>query len=114
MLVSTFIDQSKNAPSGRAIGHFDGKPISRQRGMIYWYRWGRHTFDIRVMREMLGLPVENEADQWFMPDNPYQGKSEEALIVILGELYQAMGDRSFKSLMKAHDDRAASAPEIPF
>lgn len=104
MLTSKFADKEKSVPEGAGQGDFDGKPIKRSRGMIYWYRWGRHSFDIRVVRKLLGQPEEHEADKYFMSDNRYFGREGEALSAILTDLRQAMGDKSFKAIMKEHDN----------
>jgi hypothetical protein len=103
MLVTEFADKEKNLPEGSGAGDFDGKPIRRSRGMIYWYRWGRHSFDIRVVRKVLGLPEEHDADKYFMEYSSYYGRDDDALRDILSEVREAMGARSFKEVMKAHD-----------
>jgi len=112
MLVTEFADKEKNLPEGSGAGDFDGKPIRRSRGMIYWYRCrngvlkitgGRHSFDIRVVRKVLGLPEEHDADKYFMEYSSYYGRDDDALRDILSEVREAMGARSFKEVMKAHD-----------
>jgi hypothetical protein len=103
MLIATCADKEKCVPEGPGYGDFDGKPIRRQRGMIYWFRWGQHTFDIRVVRKLLGLPEDHDADKYFMPENRYFSRSGEAVADILNEVRQAMGNKSFKDLIKEHD-----------
>lgn len=103
MLAEKFVDKEKNVPEGPGVGDFDGKPIRRSRGMIYWYRWGRHSFDIRVVRKVLGLPVDHDADKYFMECSRYYNRDDEALRDILSEVRQAVGDRPFKDVMKEHD-----------
>ena len=71
MLVATCGDKDKCVPEGPGVGDFDGKPLRRQRGMIYWYRWGRHSLDIRVLRKLLGLPEDHEADKYFAVRSPF-------------------------------------------
>lgn len=103
MQISKFADKDKLVPEGNGQGDFDGKPIRRQRGMIYWYRWGRHSFDIRVVRKVLGLPEEHAADKWFMEYSSYYNRPTAALSDILGDVRRSMGDRAFKSVIKEHD-----------
>ena len=97
-----YMDKEKSCPSGTGV-EVDGVVIRRQRGMIYWYRWGRHTFDIRVMRKLLGLPKESRADQYFMPGNEYAGDGDRALADHVAAINAARGDRPFKQLMEEHD-----------
>lgn len=47
--------------------NFQGYRFHMAYGMIYWYRWGRYCFDIRVVRLHLGLPEENELDKDYTP-----------------------------------------------
>lgn len=102
MHVSKYLDKEKNVPVGAGC-EVDGVNIRRQRNMIYWYRWGRHTFDIRVMRKVLGLPEESTADKYFMPGNEYEGDGDKALAAHVAAINAARGDRPFKALMKEHD-----------
>lgn len=102
MLASNFLDKEKNIPVGPAIV-IDGMAVRRQRNMIYWYRWGRHTFDIRVMREVLGLPEKHPSDNYYMPGNEFSGDGDRALAVNISAIAVALGDRPFKSVMKQHD-----------
>ena len=103
MLVASFADKDKCIPEGQGMGDFDGKPLRRQRGMIYWYRWGRHSLDIRVLRKLLSLPESHEADNHFMPKNSYYGRPEDALADIVAQVRTALADRPFKALVKEHD-----------
>lgn len=102
MLTRRFLDKEKGAPEGKGID-LDGTPVRRQRGMIYWYRWGRHTFDIRVMRRVLGLPEKHDADDYFMERSRYANDPDGALAAIVGELRSALEGRAFKAVMKLHD-----------
>lgn len=102
MDVSRYLDKEKNVAVCTGV-EVDGVSIRRQRNMIYWYRWGRHTFDIRVVRKVLGLPEESPADNYFMPGNEYEGDGERALAAHVAAINAARGDRSFKALMKEHD-----------
>ncbi len=103
MLVAEFMDKEKCVPEGPGIGDFDGKPIRRQRGMIYWYRWGRHSLDVRVLRKLFGLPEDHEADKYFMEYSSYFNREDDAFRDIVLQISQALGDRPFKDLVKEHD-----------
>lgn len=99
MLKSKFCDgkEREERMPGRPM---DVVPVKRQVGMIYWYSWGKHTFDIRVMRRVLGLPEEHTADKWFMAKKPDPCGSFQALML---QLQDALGERSFTDAMAAHD-----------
>lgn len=103
MLAAKFADKEKNVPEGAGVGDFDGKPIRRSRGMIYWYRWGRHSIDIRVIRQVLGLPKDHDADKYFMEYSRYYNRDDDALRDILSEVRKAVGDRPFRDVVKEHD-----------
>lgn len=102
MHASKFIDAEKTVPEGAGID-LDGMPVRRCRGMIYWYRWGRHTFDIREIRKLLGLQEDHGADKYFMPDSAYFRKDQQALADIVGQIRNALGTKPFKPLIKQHD-----------
>jgi hypothetical protein len=78
----------------------DGTPIKRQFGMIYWYSWGDHEFDIRVMRRALGLPENHPDDKWFMAVPPDACGSFQRVMM---HLTDALGGLSFSEIMAAHD-----------
>ena len=100
MLKSKFEDTHNNRAERMPGWKIDGVPVKRQMGMIYWYSWGKHTFDIRVMRRVLGLPKEHTADKWFMAEKPDPcGSFREQMT----QLVNALGDRSFSDAMAAHD-----------
>src|SRR5690606_7904428 len=101
MLTNQFADQDKNVPEGMGAGDFDGNPIRRSRGMIYWYRWGRHSLDIRIIRKVLGLPEDHAADKYFMEYSRYYNRDDDALRDILHEVREAMGTMSFKDVVRA-------------
>jgi hypothetical protein len=103
MLVASCADKDKCIPEGPGIGDFDGKPIRRQRGMIYWYRWGRHSLDVRVLRKLLGLPEDHEADKYFMEYSSYFNREADALRDIVLQIREALGERPFRALVKEHD-----------
>jgi hypothetical protein len=46
---------------------------------------------------------EHDADKYFMEYSSYYGRDDDALRDILSEVREAMGARSFKEVMKAHD-----------
>lgn len=100
MLKSTFEDSAKDRVERMPGWPMDGIPVKRQVGMIYWYSWGEHTFDIRVMRRVLGLPEESTADKWFMAKKPDPcGSFQEQML----QLQEALGERSFSDAMAEHD-----------
>lgn len=99
MLKSKFCD-GKSREERMPGWPMDGVPVKRQAGMTYWYSWGAHTFDIRVMRQALGLPEEHPADKWFMAEKPDACGSFSA---VMSQLQEALGDRSFHDAMAEHD-----------
>lgn len=101
MLAETCAEKHKINPVGPAI-LVDGVPLQRQERMIYWYRWGRHTFDIRDARWVLGLPMEHEGDSYFS-EGPYFLKPEEAFRAVVEQLLQALNGRAFADLIDHHD-----------
>jgi len=100
MLKSKFIDDWKMRPVVKPSFLFDGIPATRECGMIYWYSWGEHTFDIRVMREVLGLPVDHPSDTWFM-ETPSDRIG--SFTAVMSQIKDAMGARAFAELMEEHD-----------
>lgn len=78
----------------------DGKPVLRQVGMIYWYSWGRHEFDIRVLRKALGLPMEMTADKYFMAKQPNPCK---AFSEIMTQIETAIAGKKFTQIIAEHD-----------
>ena len=43
--------------------------LTRQHDTTYWYWWGPYNFDIRDLRESLGLPREDTVlDNYFRPE----------------------------------------------
>ncbi len=103
MLVSSCADKEKCTPEGPGVGDLGGKPLRRQRGMIYWYRWGRHSLDIRVLRNLVGLPEDHDADRYFNPGNPYYARESDAFAAIVSDVRKALGDSEFKAIVKEHD-----------
>lgn len=93
----------KNREAAMKGHEIDGIPVRRCVGMIYWYSWGEHAFDIRVMREVLGLPIDHPLDTWFMAKKP---DSKGSFKTIMSQLHQALGDRKFLDAMAQHDERS--------
>lgn len=90
-----------SAKNERMLGWMiDGKPVVRQVGMIYWYSWGRHEFDIRVLRKALGLPVEMAADKYFMAKRPNPCK---AFSEIMTQIETASVGKKFLKVIAEHD-----------
>lgn len=56
----------KSEPKERAIKAlsvpFQGEMLHPCLGLMYWYRWGKYVFDIRVLRAFRKLPVTNFLD----------------------------------------------------
>lgn len=95
------INWGSKRPSEKMSGWpVDGIPIKRLQGMIYWYQWGEHEFDIRVMRRVLGLPEEHSADRWFMTKKPDPCGSFQKLMI---QLQEALKGRAFAEVMAEHD-----------
>jgi len=108
MLKSKFCDGKNVAVIGRQR-LFGGIPVRRSRGMIYWYSWGRHTFDIRVLRRVLGVEEEIKADKWFMEQPADEkGSFEEQM----NHLSVALGSRDMREAIKAHDKILNGEAEI--
>lgn len=78
----------------------DGKPVTRQVGMIYWYSWGRHEFDVRILRKALGLPMEMTADKYFMAKRPNPCK---AFSEIMTQIETASTGKKFSKIIAEHD-----------
>lgn len=78
----------------------DGEWVKRQVGMIYWYSWGEHEFDIRVMRAVLGMSERDSDDQWFMQSLADRCGS---FCRIMKRLDDGLQGRKFADAMRAHD-----------
>lgn len=109
MLANNCLDKEKTIPTGNGI-EIDGAVVRRCRNMIYWYRWGRHTFDIRVVREVLGLQKEHPADKYFMPGSEYTGDADRALTDAVGAISGALNGRTFRAVLKQHDAMIKQKP----
>ena len=74
-------------------------------GMIYWYRWGDEEFDIRILRRVLGLPEEQQADKWFMAKKPnYCSAFQQLMVPIMTEARKLLEQgRHFADLIAEHD-----------
>lgn len=103
MLKTKFADKEKyriKRSSPRWI--FDGKPIQREWGMIYWYSWNRHTLDIRVIRKILSLPAEHPADFYFSKDSSFSSK--DAFDAIFQQIQDAIPlNTTFRDIVREHD-----------
>lgn len=95
------IKTSQSPPAEKMIGYpINEILVTRTQGMIYWYSWGEHEFDIRIMRELLGLPIQNPLDTWFMEKCP---RPHYAFNEIMNQLSKAIGHKHFIELMAEHD-----------
>jgi len=124
MEVTKFSD-GKSAPTKMKGMKVDCAVVRRCARMMYWYRWGGHTFDIRVMRRVVGLPADNkEYDNWWRKTNHLT--SQEALVCSLTEILDSAGSKKFSQLMDEHDtyleggrndafvNDTDSDPDVPF
>lgn len=99
MLDSHFMD-NKSEPFGNPICTVNGTPITRCKNMIYWFRWGEHTFDIRVMWKLLGIkeqdPYTNTSDPNYMNwrENPS----------FYTDFINGIEGKDFNELMAQHDE----------
>ncbi|MGB4810985.1 MAG: hypothetical protein WBP13_00675 [Methylophilaceae bacterium] len=76
-----------------------GKPLKRCNGMIYWYWYGEHQFDIRVIRKLCGVAEEHQTDKWFMKKiHPCTGFRNVAEALI-----KHIGDNNMDELIIKHD-----------
>jgi len=82
----------------------DGKPVYQLIGMIYWFSWGDHVFDIRSMREVLGLKTEYKIDTDF--------SNSHRVCKMISKLLDVKGDSNFKDLMKSHDNLISAEQHI--
>ncbi|MGB2832958.1 MAG: hypothetical protein WBC07_08375 [Methylotenera sp.] len=77
-----------------------GKPLKRCNGMIYWYWYAEHQFDIRIIRKLCGVNEEYEIDTWFMrkihPCTAFRSIAE--------QLISHIGDRNMDELIIKHDE----------
>lgn len=78
----------------------DGKRVMRLHGMIYWYAWGDHEFDIRVIRRICGKPEDGAHDKWFMTEPPDPRGS---FVAQMQELADMVAGRKFGELIAEHD-----------
>ncbi len=95
--------RNKFSPKNEKMGGWpiDGIEVKRQIGMIYWYSWGKHEFDIRVLRQVLHLPSEHQADEYFLDKSPYTSCS--AFEAIMTQILENKGSKSFEQLVYEHD-----------
>jgi hypothetical protein len=70
--------------------------------MIYWYSWGNWEFDIRIVRDVLGLPREHPDDDWFNLQTCDPEGSFERIVTQLQDALTQQGKRFF-DVVKAHD-----------
>ncbi len=95
MRVTEFSD-NKSTPSGTQIAMAEGSGIYTCRGMTYWLRWRDHTFDIRVMWELLGMEeqkyfIGEDSRDWKVNPDFYTG------------FVSGIEGKDFGELMRLHD-----------
>lgn len=97
MLHTVFVD-GKSRPEGAPIAMSLGVAIRKCRGMMYWLLWGNHTFDIRIMWQLLGI----DEQPYFSATNKPPGEW-----VINEEFYtdfvSSIAEKDFNELMERHD-----------
>lgn len=99
MLRAEFSD-NKGKRERRQGWLLDGALVMRLRGMIYWYAWGDHEFDIRVIRRICGRPEDSAHDKLFMADPADQRSS---FVAQMQELADMVAGRKFSELIAEHD-----------
>lgn len=98
MLISNCLDSDKNLIDRSVHGiPVDQHLIHAQRGMIYWFIWGAHTFDIRVMRKVLSLQEENPLDRDFGMNR------QKRFEMVIRQILDAANGKRFADLIEAHD-----------
>lgn len=70
---------------------FHGKTLKRSIGLVYWWSWGGVEFDIRSVREALGISPEFD-DDWKVTCS--------AVTNVIVELEKNIGNRSFEEVMR--------------
>ena len=85
-------DQHKVTADTRYGVSFQGEMLHPIATMIYWYRWGEYTFDIRTLRSLFGIKESKAIDtDWDMhPCTRFQK--------IAAEVIQLVGDVPFKDV----------------
>ena len=83
----------------------EGHPIQRVPRSMFWFAWAGRSFDVRYVRELLGLaPVQ--ADDLVASSSPI------AIAMLFEPILARAGDRSLAELIDLHDDRSPSVGEL--
>lgn len=61
--MSKHIDEAKKQRGLNQIA-IQGKKLTRERSMCFWYFYGNDLFDIREVRKALGIQAEQPIDNW--------------------------------------------------
>jgi hypothetical protein len=101
LLVKMFdkYDQKKHkADTNYAVG-FQGKTLHPIASMIYWYRWGEYTFDIRSVRRAYGKKEEKSIDTDFDMHPCYRFQT------IVNEIIGLVGQTPFLEVFKITNNK---------
>jgi hypothetical protein len=93
--VSKLADKTKTAPNLKLSLDFQGKKIHPIKSMIFWYRWGEYTFDIRELRLKLGLKETKSLDMDFKVNECTRFQK------LIKPLIDLVGDRPFLEVFEA-------------
>jgi hypothetical protein len=77
----------------------DGHPVTRCLYQTYRYSWAGQTFDIRVLRKVLGQKPTNENDVWFT--TPHADRKA-AFDLVMDDIEIGLGKRGL-SMREARD-----------
>jgi hypothetical protein len=80
----------------------DGHPVTRCQYQEYRYSWAGQTFDVRVLRKVLGYKPTNENDVWFT--RPCADRKE-SFDLVMDDIEIGLGKRglSMREALKIHD-----------
>ena len=89
--ISEFSD-GKTSP-GPFKKRFQGKLLRDCFGMIYWFLWGRYTFDIREVRQYFNKEMESSIDTDFEISPPTRFDKQ------MQEIIDLVGDQDFELVL---------------
>lgn len=88
-LANTQIEYKEKALKNFSV-NFQGKNFYPCIGLMHWLRWGRFCFDVRPLREYLGLPPE--------PMELFLKLDKSTFETRIKEITDAVGEQSFFAL----------------
>jgi hypothetical protein len=88
------LEQKKSKPDTRYSVDFQGEKIHPISGMIFWYRWGKYTFDVRCVRKAFGKKetAAIDMDLTMHPCTRFQ--------IIANEVKALVGDKPFLEVFR--------------